>query len=63
MTPEERNKHTIINASRRRRIAEGSGTTVADVNALLKNYAQVEKMMRQMKKMSKKPGRGLPFPL
>jgi signal recognition particle subunit SRP54 len=57
MTREERRKHTIINGSRRRRIARGSGTTVQDVNRLLKNYAQVMKMM---KKFNKGGMRGLP---
>ena len=50
MTPLERRKHTIINASRRKRIAKGSGTSVQDVNALLKNYAQMNKMFKKMKK-------------
>ncbi|MGD8561736.1 MAG: signal recognition particle protein [Desulfarculaceae bacterium] len=48
MTPGERRDHTIINASRRKRIAGGSGTTVADVNRLLKNFVQARKMMKQM---------------
>ncbi len=48
MTPEERRNHSIINASRRRRIAKGSGTTIQDVNRLLKNYVQAKKMMRQL---------------
>src|SRR5579884_859028 len=46
MTPSERNNHMIINGARRRRIAKGSGTSVQDVNALLKQYAQARKMMR-----------------
>ncbi len=56
MTPEERRKHGIINGSRRKRIARGSGTRVQDVNKLLKNYTQVMKMM---KKMNKNGMRGL----
>jgi signal recognition particle subunit SRP54 len=48
MTPGERDDHTKINGSRRRRIAQGSGTTVTDVNNLLKQYAEMRKMMRQM---------------
>ncbi len=48
MTPEERRNHSIINASRRRRIARGSGTSIQDVNRLLKNYVQAKKMMRQL---------------
>ncbi len=50
MTPREREKHTIINGSRRKRIAGGSGTRVQDVNQLLKNYTQVMKMMKQLNK-------------
>ena len=46
MTPRERRNHMIINGSRRRRIAKGSGTTVQDVNNLLKQYAQARKMMK-----------------
>ncbi len=46
MTPQERANHMIINGSRRRRIARGSGTTVQDVNQLLKQYAQMRKMMK-----------------
>ncbi len=46
MTPHERRNHMIINGSRRRRIAKGSGTSVQDVNSLLKQYAQARKMMK-----------------
>ena len=46
MTPKERHNHMIINGARRRRIAKGSGTSVHDVNNLLKQYAQARKMMR-----------------
>jgi signal recognition particle subunit SRP54 len=56
MTPKERRQHSIINGSRRRRIAKGSGTTVQDVNRLLKNYSQALKML---KKMNKSGMRGL----
>jgi signal recognition particle subunit SRP54 len=48
MTPPERRNHMIINGSRRRRIAKGSGTTVQDVNSLLKQYAQARKMMKSL---------------
>jgi len=48
MTPAERNNHMIINGSRRRRIAVGSGTTVQDVNQLLKQYTQARKMMKSL---------------
>jgi signal recognition particle subunit SRP54 len=46
MTERERNKYEIINGARRRRIAKGSGTSVQDVNTLLKQYAQARKMMK-----------------
>ena len=49
MTPKERRNHQIINGSRRKRIAKGSGTTVQEVNQLLKQYAQTRKMMKGMK--------------
>ena len=63
MTPQERRQYNILNGSRRRRIANGSGTTVQDVNRLLKNYAQVMKMMKKMSKGGMRGlGRGmLPF--
>jgi signal recognition particle subunit SRP54 len=48
MTPAERRNHMIINGSRRRRIAKGSGTSVQDVNSLLKQYAQARKMMKSL---------------
>jgi len=46
MTPRERANHMIINGARRRRIAKGSGTSVQEVNNLLKQYAQARKMMK-----------------
>ncbi len=46
MTARERNNHMIINGARRRRIAKGSGTSVQEVNNLLKQYAQMRKMMK-----------------
>ncbi|MEW5977903.1 MAG: signal recognition particle protein [Acidobacteriota bacterium] len=48
MTPHERAHHQIINGSRRKRIARGSGTSVQKVNQLLKQYVQAKKMMKQM---------------
>ena len=48
MTPKERSHHQIINGSRRKRIARGSGTSVQKVNQLLKQYVQARKMMKQM---------------
>ena len=63
MTPQERRIHTIINGSRRKRIAKGSGTRVQDVNKLIKNYAQILKMMKKINKGGMRGlGRGmLPF--
>jgi len=49
MTPKERRNHQIINGSRRKRIAKGSGTSVQEVNQLLKQYVQAQKMMKTMK--------------
>ena len=46
MTAKERANHMIINGARRRRIAKGSGTSVQEVNTLLKQYAQARKMMK-----------------
>src|SRR5580698_293844 len=68
MTPKERDNHMIINGSRRRRIAQGSGTSVQEVNSLLKQYGQARKMMKTMsgnfgglgKKLGKLGGFGLP---
>jgi len=48
MTARERANHMIINGARRRRIAKGSGTSVQEVNALLKQYAQARKMMKSI---------------
>lgn len=50
MTLQERRQHTIINGQRRKRIARGSGTTVQDINRLLKNYTQVMKMIKKYSK-------------
>jgi signal recognition particle subunit SRP54 len=71
MTPKERRNHMLINGARRRRIAKGSGTTVTDVNNLLKQYAQARKMMKSFtgqagflgKKLAKMKLPGMPsFP-
>ncbi|MCA1641919.1 MAG: signal recognition particle protein [Acidobacteria bacterium] len=48
MTRKERSDHRLLNASRRRRVAMGSGTTVAEVNQLIKQYTEMRQMMRQM---------------
>ena len=62
MTPEERAKHAIIKASRKKRIALGSGTSIQDVNKLLKSYTQSMKMMKKFNKGGMKNLRGmLPF--
>jgi signal recognition particle subunit SRP54 len=63
MTPEERVKPHIINGSRKKRIARGSGTTILEVNKVLKQYEEMKKMMKKMKKMSKGGGFNLPFKL
>jgi len=68
MTPRERDNHMIVNGSRRRRIAKGSGTSVQEVNQLLKQYTQAKKMMKTFSGgfMGKKLGKmkmpgGFPF--
>jgi len=63
MTPKERANYMIIDGSRRLRIARGSGTSVQEINQLLKRYAQARKMMKQFTKMGEKGlGRGrVPF--
>jgi signal recognition particle subunit SRP54 len=48
MTPQERDDPSVLNARRRRRIAEGSGTTLQDVNKLVKQFTELQKMMKQM---------------
>ncbi len=54
MTKEERRKPRILNYSRKQRIAKGSGTTLQDINKLIKSYEQMKKMMKQVKKMKNK---------
>jgi signal recognition particle subunit SRP54 len=67
MTPQERRDHRLINGSRRLRIARGSGTTVQDVNQLLKRFTEAQKMMKKMQQLGPKGlkglmrGGGLPF--
>jgi signal recognition particle subunit SRP54 len=53
MTPQERRAPVILNARRRRRIAAGSGTTVAALNSLLKRFGEMQKMMKKMGKFQK----------
>ncbi|MGI6705417.1 MAG: signal recognition particle protein [Clostridia bacterium] len=64
MTPEERRNPSIINGSRRKRIANGSGTRIQDVNQLLKQFESTRKMMKQFMDMSNSGRRGrfkMPF--
>lgn len=66
MTKEEKEKPEIMNASRRKRVAKGSGTSVRDVNRLIKQFEDMKKMMKQMTGMSKGKGKkknpfNLPF--
>ena len=63
MTPKERKNPTILNASRRRRIAAGSGVSVTELNTMLNKFFQMQQMMKKMGKMQKmmaKMGGGLP---
>jgi signal recognition particle subunit SRP54 len=64
MTMEERRKPDIIDGSRRKRIARGSGTRVQDVNSLLNQYAQMKNMLKQLSKgsLQKSIFGKLPFP-
>ncbi|WP_136524751.1 signal recognition particle protein [Geomonas ferrireducens] len=54
MTPKERANHTIINGSRRLRIAKGSGTSIQEVNQLLKRFTEAQKVVKQLQKMGPK---------
>jgi signal recognition particle subunit SRP54 len=56
MTPQERDEPALINGSRRKRIADGSGTTIQDVNKLLKQFEETRKVMRMMSNPSKMAG-------
>jgi signal recognition particle subunit SRP54 len=58
MTPDERRKQHIINGSRRKRIAKGSGTSVEEVNRLLKQFVQMQKMLKQLGGMAGLGGGG-----
>ncbi|MEI3610923.1 signal recognition particle protein [Pseudogracilibacillus sp. SO30301A] len=63
MTKEERQDPSIMNSSRKRRIAKGSGTSVSQVNRLLKQFNDMKKMMKQMTNMQKgKKGKGFQLP-
>jgi signal recognition particle subunit SRP54 len=63
MTPKERRNHQLINGSRRKRIAKGSGTSVEEINRLLKQFVQMKKMLKQLGGMAglgkKKGGLGM----
>jgi signal recognition particle subunit SRP54 len=59
MTWEERTDHKILNANRRRRIARGSGTSVAEVNQLVKQYTEMRQMMRQLSSSGMFGGSGI----
>ncbi len=61
MTIEERRKPSLLNASRRKRIAAGSGTTVTDVNRLIKQFSDMKKMMKKMIKKGNRRGMKFPF--
>jgi signal recognition particle subunit SRP54 len=64
MTAEERMRPSIINGNRRRRIALGSGTSVQDVNRLLKQFDEMQKMMKRFSKGTMRRNmRGMPFPM
>jgi len=62
MTPEERRHPAIIDGSRRRRIARGSGTSVQEVNRLLRQFDEVKKMLRQFESRGHRKGK-FPLPL
>ena len=57
MTPAERRKPELMNANRRKRIATGSGTTMGDVNRLLKQFQETKKLMKRMGGLGSKKGR------
>jgi signal recognition particle subunit SRP54 len=61
MTRQERQNPNILNAGRRRRVALGSGTSVADINRFLKQYAQMKKMMKKLTSGGRGLGLGLPI--
>jgi signal recognition particle subunit SRP54 len=60
MTRDERARPQILNGSRRRRIAKGSGTSVQDVNKLIKQFTMMQKMRKRMTRPGKM-GRGMPM--
>lgn len=62
MTKQERQDPSLMNASRKKRIAKGSGTSVSEVNRLLKQFEEMKKMMKQMSNTKGKKGKGMKFP-
>ena len=63
MTPQERKNPALLNASRRRRIAAGSGVSVTELNTMLNKFGQMQQMMKKMGKLQRmmaKMGGGLP---
>lgn len=60
MTPQERRDPTLINGSRRKRIARGSGTSVEELNRMLQQFASMRKIMRKLTKMGPSALRGMP---
>ncbi|ARI77503.1 signal recognition particle protein [Halobacillus mangrovi] len=62
MTKKERVDPSVMNASRKKRIAKGSGTSVSEVNRLLKQFEEMKKMMKQMSNTKGKKGKGMNFP-
>ena len=62
MTPAERRKPSIIDLSRKKRIAAGSGNSIDDVNRLLKQFESISKLMKQMSGVVPGKGRGLVLP-
>jgi signal recognition particle subunit SRP54 len=60
MTVRERRDPTVLNASRRRRIAAGSGTTLTDVNRLVKQFTEMQKLMKQVAASGRRPPLGVP---
>ncbi len=62
MTLEERRNPSIINGSRRKRIARGSGNTIQDVNKLIKQFGEMQKMVKKLGKMGPKAFSGMKFP-
>jgi signal recognition particle subunit SRP54 len=63
MTEKERRYPKIIDGSRRRRISRGSGTTVQEVNQVLRQFFEMNKMMKRFGKLPKRMRARLPFPI